>query len=111
MPKCRATTIHSNRPASPARPTPCPTADCGQGSLFFLCVQFMGAGVMEKGNQPVKTGVLPLLAQRSRRASRSEERRVGQGWVSIGRSRWAPAHQKKKNQQIHETSKQKSRTP
>src|SRR3546814_18265665 len=34
-------------------------------------------------------------------ALRSEERRVGQGWVSTCRSRWSRHHQKKKN--THET--------
>src|SRR3546814_15981768 len=38
---------------------------------------------------------------RRHRPGRSEERRVGKGWVSTGRYRWQPDHEKKKHKYMN----------
>src|SRR3546814_16147578 len=54
-------------------------------------------------------GSAPALPSRhaivTRRAERSEERRVGKEWVSTCRYRWSPAHSQKKHKKHRRTRK------
>src|SRR3546814_20574730 len=49
-----------------------------------------GAVPFAFGAQPMKEGFIFLPIRSVQRLSRSEERRVGKGWVSTCRYRWAP---------------------
>src|SRR3546814_14136212 len=83
-----ATTCRSAHPASatPARPVVTTTR---------ANLRPKPAANREEGPQ-VGVGFANLRPKPAATRERSEERRVGNAWVSTGRTRWAPEHYKRK---------------
>src|SRR3546814_16686044 len=65
-----------------------------------LILQAVGAQFVDQADPapflPEVKQHAPAAHRRLARHCRSEERRVGKGWVSTGRSGWSPSHYKKK---------------